>query len=157
MDTAVRHRLIGLLEQLLSEESPTGRGASDVAAAPVADLADPAALRIYPESRIVLLGLVEIALTRREFDLLYFLASHPRQVFTRAQLLDRVWGHHRSGPRSVDVHVRRLRGKLGDDLPVVRTIHGVGYRLDGSVPVVVLRSLENDTHFQRSGEYVPTM
>ncbi|MFY1654470.1 helix-turn-helix domain-containing protein [Solwaraspora sp. WMMB762] len=48
-------------------------------------------------------------------------------------------GHRRSGPRCVDVHIRRLRAKLGDDLPVVRTVHGVGYRLDGGCPVTVAR------------------
>ncbi|MFY1636306.1 winged helix-turn-helix domain-containing protein [Solwaraspora sp. WMMB335] len=107
-------------------------------AVPAADLGDPAALRICAESRTVLLGPVEIPLTRREFDLLFCLASHPRRVFTRGQLLDRVWGHRRSSPRSVDVHVRRLRVKIGEDLPVVRTVHGVGYRLDGGIPVLIL-------------------
>jgi DNA-binding response OmpR family regulator len=156
MDDAVRLRLIGLLEQLLDEQASADRGGPAVATAPLAELADPAALRIYPDSRTVLLGMTEIALTRREFDLLYCLASRPRQVFTRAQLLDRVWGHHRSGPRSIDVHVRRLRRKLGDDLPVVRTVHGVGYRLDGAVPVVVLRTGESDSGFYLSAEQVPT-
>ncbi|MFY1697982.1 winged helix-turn-helix domain-containing protein [Solwaraspora sp. WMMA2101] len=151
MDADVRLRLIALLERLLDEPPAAGTHP----AGPV-ELVDPAALRIYPDSRTVFLGLAEIALTRREFDLLLCLAGRPRQVFTREQLLDQVWGHRCSGPRSVDVHVRRLRAKLGDDLPVVRTIHGVGYRLDGAVPVAVLRSNDNDSHYHRS-VHVPTM
>jgi DNA-binding response OmpR family regulator len=56
-------------------------------------------------------------LTRRECDLLLLLAEHPRQVFTRPQLLDRVWGHFHTSPRSVDVHIRRLRVELGRICP----------------------------------------
>ncbi|MDG4764017.1 winged helix-turn-helix domain-containing protein [Solwaraspora sp. WMMD406] len=170
MDPDVRLRLIGLLERLLHEIPAADPDPSGSVAVPLTALGDPVApidpatlfddgvaLRIYPESRTVALGLVEIDLTRREFDLLLCLASRPRQVFTREQLLDRVWGHRRSGPRSVDVHVRRLRGKLGDDLPVIRTIHGVGYRLDGAVPVAVLRVDDNESHYQGSAVRVPTM
>jgi DNA-binding response OmpR family regulator len=69
----------------------------------------------------------EVPLTRLEFDLLVFLARHPRRVFTRDQLLRNVWGYDIAGPRTVDVHITRLRGKL--DGSVVRTIYGVGYRL----------------------------
>jgi DNA-binding response OmpR family regulator len=65
-------------------------------------------------------------LTPTEFDLLAHLAAHPGQVFTRAQLLDQVWGYgDDSGARTVDSHVRALRRKLGAD--IVRTVHGVGY------------------------------
>ncbi|HUF85655.1 MAG TPA: response regulator transcription factor [Acidimicrobiia bacterium] len=65
-------------------------------------------------------------LTPTEFDLLAHLAAHPGQVFTRAQLLDQVWGYgDDSGARTVDSHVRALRRKLGTD--IVRTVHGVGY------------------------------
>jgi len=69
----------------------------------------------------------EVPLTRLEFDLLVFLARHARRVFTRDQLLRSVWGYDIAGPRTVDVHIRQLRGKL--DVPVVRTVYGVGYRL----------------------------
>lgn len=70
-----------------------------------------------------------VGLTRIEFDLLLFLAAHPRRVFTRGQLLAGVWGHEHSVTRTVDVHVRRLRAKLGPETPLVTTVHGVGYRL----------------------------
>ena len=74
-----------------------------------------------------------VHLTPTEFDLLAHLASHPGQVFTRAQLLDQVWGYgDGSGARTVDSHVRALRRKLGDT--VVRTVHGVGYAA-GDTPV----------------------
>ena len=73
-----------------------------------------------------------VALKPREFDLLAFLARHPGQVFTRAQLLEHVWGYDYVGDsRTVDVHVRSLRTKLGDraDSPRwIETVWGVGYR-----------------------------
>lgn len=96
-------------------------------------------LRIVPAARAVYRGGREIQLTRREFDLLWHLAAHPRQVFTRDQLLDRVWGSAFAGARSVDVHVRRVRVKVGTDLPVICTVRGIGYRLGSAVPVQILR------------------
>ncbi|XTZ16783.1 winged helix-turn-helix domain-containing protein [Micromonospora echinospora] len=80
-----------------------------------------------------------VGLTRIEFDLLLFLAEHPRRVFTRRQLLAGVWGHEHSVTRTVDVHVRRLRAKVGDDVPLVTTVHGVGYRLADDAPVLIDR------------------
>jgi DNA-binding response OmpR family regulator len=71
-------------------------------------------------------------LTVREFDLLHFLASHPRQVFTRGQLLRQVWEYTWFGDTStVTVHVRRLREKLEEDPSNPRrlqTVYGIGYR-----------------------------
>ena len=73
----------------------------------------------------------ELRLTAREFDLLWFLASHPKQVFSRDQLMDRVWGYRDfAGGRVVDSHVARIRRKLGEDgnePRFIRTVHGVGY------------------------------
>jgi DNA-binding response OmpR family regulator len=70
-----------------------------------------------------------VALTTREFDLLVYLASNMGLVLSRRQLLDGVWGEGWYGDeRTVDVHVRQLRKKLGEDLPLV-TVWGVGYRL----------------------------
>ncbi len=71
-----------------------------------------------------------VNLTAREFDLLAYLASNKGLVLSRRQLLDGVWGEGWYGDeRTVDVHVRQLRKKLGEDLPLA-TIWGVGYRLD---------------------------
>jgi DNA-binding response OmpR family regulator len=74
----------------------------------------------------------ELRLTAKEFDLLWFLASHPRKVFSRSQLMDRVWGYEAAlDTGTVTVHVRRLREKVEDDPSRPRrleTVWGVGYR-----------------------------
>jgi DNA-binding response OmpR family regulator len=69
-------------------------------------------------------------LTFKEFELLKFLAQHPGRVFTRAQLLQEVWGYdYFGGTRTVDVHVRRLRAKLGaEHEALIGTVRNVGYR-----------------------------
>ena len=69
-------------------------------------------------------------LTYKEFQLLHFLATHPSRVFTREQLLSEVWGYdYFGGTRTVDVHVRRLRAKLGTDHEqLIGTVRNVGYR-----------------------------
>lgn len=70
-------------------------------------------------------------LTYKEFELLRFLAQHPSRVFTREQLLSEVWGYdYFGGTRTVDVHVRRLRAKLGDMEQVIGTVRNVGYRFN---------------------------
>lgn len=70
-------------------------------------------------------------LTYKEFELLKYLAQHPGRVFTRAQLLNEVWGYdYYGGTRTVDVHVRRLRAKLGSDHEnLISTVRNVGYSL----------------------------
>ena len=76
---------------------------------------------------------IELRLTAKEFDLLWFLASHPRRVFSRDQLMARVWGYTAAlDTGTVTVHVRRLREKLEDDPSEPRyleTVWGIGYRL----------------------------
>jgi DNA-binding response OmpR family regulator len=69
-------------------------------------------------------------LTFKEFELLKYLAQHPGRVFTRAQLLQEVWGYdYFGGTRTVDVHVRRLRAKLGTEHEVlIGTVRNVGYK-----------------------------
>ena len=73
-------------------------------------------------------------LTFKEFELLKFLAQHPGRVFTRQQLLQEVWGYdYFGGTRTVDVHVRRLRAKLGSDHEtLIGTVRNVGYRFVAS-------------------------
>ena len=92
-------------------------------------------LVIDPEAREVLRDGEPVALTRTEFDLLDALSERPRVVFTREQLLERVWGGEWFGDEHVvDVHVANLRHKLGDsgDRPrYVETVRGVGYRMGG--------------------------
>jgi DNA-binding response OmpR family regulator len=91
-------------------------------------------LVIDPVSRQVTLAEHSLMLTPKEFDLLYFLAGAPRQVFSQAQLLDRVWGYSYAGESStVTVHIRHLREKIEPD-PAhprrIETVWGVGYRFN---------------------------
>lgn len=80
------------------------------------------------ERHRVLLHKRELELTPTEFRLLEYLLQHPGRVFSREQLLDKVWGLGYFGEtRTVDVHVRRLRAKLGRDAGLIRTVTGVGY------------------------------
>ena len=71
----------------------------------------------------------EIVLPRKEFELFYLLASKPGKVFTREEILDKVWGNEVIvGGRTIDVHIRKLREKIGDEL--FKTIKGVGYKFE---------------------------
>ncbi|GHO48812.1 response regulator transcription factor [Ktedonospora formicarum] len=79
----------------------------------------------------------EIVFPPRELELLYFLASHANRVFTRQQLVDHLWGWDFEGdPRTVDVHIKRIREKLGADNLYwrVKTIRGVGYKFEVDHP-----------------------
>jgi DNA-binding response OmpR family regulator len=91
-------------------------------------------LTIDPRSRVVTLKDMPIELTVKEFDMLYLLARHPKQVFTREQLLERVWGGAQYiDPGTVTVHVRRLREKIEVDpsKPThLLTVWGVGYKFE---------------------------
>ncbi|HEX9013160.1 MAG TPA: response regulator transcription factor [Anaerolineaceae bacterium] len=91
-------------------------------------------LRVDPQTRLVSVRGEEKALTAREFDLLYLLAQHPRQVYSRDQLLERVWGQaDYIDPGTVTVHIRRLREKIEPDPANPRylvTVWGVGYRFE---------------------------
>ena len=91
-------------------------------------------LRINGRTRTVERGDSPVDLTAREFDLLFFLASHPAQVFTRDQLLDSVWDFQFPGDgNTVTVHIRRLRAKLESDPSRprhLRTVWGVGYKFE---------------------------
>jgi DNA-binding response OmpR family regulator len=93
---------------------------------------DDGALHLDPASRRVTLHGAPLALPAREFDLLYFLASHPDQVFSRDQILDHVWGRDFYGdPSTVTVHIRRLREKIEADPgnpSRIETVWGAGYR-----------------------------
>ena len=68
----------------------------------------------------------------KELELLYFLASHPNQVFTREQLLDHIWGYEYIGEtRTVDVHIKRIREKINDHKEwAISTVWGIGYKFE---------------------------
>ena len=71
----------------------------------------------------------EIILPKKEFELFYLLATKPGKVFTREEILDKVWGNEVIvGGRTIDVHIRKLREKIGDDF--FKTIKGVGYKIE---------------------------
>jgi DNA-binding response OmpR family regulator len=94
-------------------------------------------LRIDPRTRRVQVDDRPVELTGKEFDLLYFLARNPGQVFTRAQLLDKVWGYEFYGDAStVTVHIRRLREKIEVNPAEPRqlaTVWGIGYKFEKDV------------------------
>ncbi|MBR3273447.1 MAG: response regulator transcription factor [Clostridia bacterium] len=72
----------------------------------------------------------KMILTLKEYELLKALASSPGRVLSRDFLLDRIWGHEYFGEtRTVDVHIRHIRQKLGDDAAMIETVRGVGYKL----------------------------
>jgi DNA-binding response OmpR family regulator len=109
----------------------TGREQSEAGAAQPLNFEN---LTIDPRSRTVLKAGKEITLTAKEFDMLYLLASHPRQVYTRDQLLERIWGGTEYiDPGTVTVHVRRLREKIEADPSApgrILTVWGVGYKFE---------------------------
>jgi DNA-binding response OmpR family regulator len=87
-------------------------------------------LCFQPDAHLATLNGVPLELTRTEFELLHFLLRYPGRAFSRAYLLDAVWGeHYVAGDRSVDNAVLRLRRKLGPLGEAIETVWGVGYRL----------------------------
>lgn len=91
-------------------------------------------LSIDQKNHQVLFNQQSLELTATEFELLYHLASHPNQVFSRSQLLESVWGYHHSGyEHTVNSHINRLRAKIEQDATspqVVQTVWGVGYKFN---------------------------
>jgi two-component system alkaline phosphatase synthesis response regulator PhoP len=86
-------------------------------------------LKIDRESYLVYKGEESVVLPRKEFELLALLTSKPGKVFTREDILSRVWGSDIVvGDRTIDVHIRKIREKLGDDS--IKTIKGIGYKFD---------------------------
>ncbi|MFI5149020.1 MAG: response regulator transcription factor [Bacteroidia bacterium] len=93
------------------------------------DKMDMGGLRIDRESYLVIHNGNELSLPRKEFELLSLLASRPGKVFGRDEILDKVWGGDVVvGDRTIDVHIRKLREKIGDDF--IRTVKGVGYKFE---------------------------
>jgi DNA-binding response OmpR family regulator len=97
------------------------------------EILDDGPIRVDVAARRVLLDGHEVALTRKEFDLLTHMIRHRGKVLTRERLLERVWGYDYPGEtRTVDVHIRRLRRKLGEAAEErIETVVGVGYRFRG--------------------------
>ena len=90
-------------------------------------------LSLNPATREVFCGQEPITLTYKEFELLELLMQHPGQVLSRNIIMDRVWGYDFEGTsRTVDMHIRTLRQKLGKQGKMVQTIRNVGYKLECS-------------------------
>lgn len=87
-------------------------------------------VHMYSDRHMVTVSGQEITLTLKEFELLRLLMSSPGRVFTRDMLIETLWGYYFDGEtRTVDVHVRTLRQKLGSAADIIETVRGVGYRL----------------------------
>ncbi|WP_433295693.1 winged helix-turn-helix domain-containing protein [Actinoplanes sp. CA-030573] len=126
-----RDRVLAALRELVAVAGGTVTAVETAPAAP-----EQQGIRLDPRARTALRDGERLDLSRLEYDLLLFLARHPRQVFSRSQLLAQVWGHTHTTNRTVDVHVSRLRTKL-DDPEVVTTVYGLGYRLADEAAVTV--------------------
>jgi DNA-binding response OmpR family regulator len=118
--------LVGRVKAVLRRQSPgAGLEGKPITFGPV---------RLDPRSRTVHVDGRLVDFTAKEFDLLCFLARHPRQVFSRTQLLDQVWGYEYVGDEStVTVHIRRLREKIEPDPgnpTYIQTVWGVGYKFE---------------------------
>ena len=112
--------LVARVKSLLRRTRPTGPGRA-IEAGP---------LRVDLDAHEALCASVKLDLTPREFDLLAFLARHPGRALSRDELLRKVWGYDFVGEtRTVDVHVRRLRAKLGEHHGMIETVLGAGYKL----------------------------
>lgn len=86
-------------------------------------------ITIDPSRFVVIINEQEVVLAKKEFELLYLLATKPKRVFLRNEILNRVWGKEVIvGDRTIDVHVRKIRQKLG--LDCITTVKGVGYKFD---------------------------
>jgi DNA-binding response OmpR family regulator len=89
---------------------------------------------INTTERIVLIDGIEATLTPKEFDLLFLFCENPRKVFSRENILELVWGYEFIGDsRTVDMHIQRLRRKLGIYNPFVKTIFGIGYKFEVTI------------------------
>ena len=112
--------LVARVKSLLRRTRPTGPGPASEAGP----------LRIDHDAHEVACDGARLDLTPREFDLLAFLVRHPGRVLSREELLRKVWGYDFVGEtRTVDVHVRRLRAKLGAHEGLIETVLGAGYKL----------------------------
>ncbi len=100
------------------------------------DAVNVAGISINPTTRLVTVHGQEVALTTKEFDMLYLLAQNPRRVFSRQQLLEQVWGlSEYIDPGTVTVHIRRLREKIEEDPSnpgFIQTVWGIGYKFEAA-------------------------
>jgi DNA-binding response OmpR family regulator len=120
-------------KELASRVRAVLRRSKDDASLPE-QIVEAAGIHLDPNARAVEVRGEPVTLTAKEFDLLWFFMRHARQVFTRAQVLDHVWGYDFYGdPSTVTVHIRRLREKIERDPSrpeLLQTVWGIGYKFE---------------------------
>lgn len=117
----------GMLELVSRIKALLRRAAPDVQENPALHIGS---VTLYPKQREVLVHNSPIALTMKEFDLLRTLMETPGVVYNRDTLLEQIWDYNYEGDtRTVDVHIRSLRQKLGDAGDIIDTVRGVGYKV----------------------------
>lgn len=120
----------GMLEMVARIKAVLRRCAAGQNVVPSSDIISMGELEVHQQEHKVYVAGAEVVLTLKEYELLKTLLSHPGIVFSRDKLLNDIWGYEFSGEtRTVDVHVRTLRQKLGSAGELIETIRGVGYRM----------------------------
>ena len=120
----------GMMELMARVRSALRRAGDGASSPPVYTLGT---LTVDPGRHLVQVGGEPVTLTLKEFQLLCLLLEHRDTVFTRDQLLNAIWGYEFDGAsRTVDVHIRTLRQKLGDAGSYIQTIRGIGYKIGGT-------------------------
>ena len=120
----------GMMELMARVRSALRRAGDDASSPPVYTLGT---LTVDPGRHLVQVGGEPVTLTLKEFPLLCLLLEHRDTVFTRDQRLSAIWGYEFDGAsRTVDVHIRTLRQKLGDAGSYIQTIRGIGYKIGGT-------------------------
>ena len=120
----------GMME-LMARVRSALRRAGDRTPAPSRGVLTMGPLTVDPARHVVQAGACGVTLTLKEFQLLVLLLEHPGAVFTRDQLLSAIWGYDFDGAsRTVDVHIRTLRQKLGEAGNLIQTVRGMGYKIE---------------------------
>ena len=120
----------GMMELMARVRSALRRAGDDASAPPAYTLGN---LMVDPSRHLVQVNGENVSLTLKEFQVLCLLLEHRDTVFTRDQLLNAIWGYDFDGAsRTVDVHVRTLRQKLGEAGSCIQTIRGIGYKIGGT-------------------------
>ena len=120
----------GMMELMARVRSALRRAGDDASAPPAYTLGS---LMVDPGRHLVQVDGENVSLTLKEFQVLCLLLEHRDTVFTRDQLLNAIWGYDFDGAsRTVDVHIRTLRQKLGEAGGCIQTIRGIGYKIGGT-------------------------
>ncbi len=115
----------GMMELLARIKAVMRRGKNTVS-----DVIKFCELEVAPKQRVLKVNGQEVILTKKEFDILLLLLSRPGICFTREEIIEQVWGYEfEDSSRTIDVHIRTLRQKLGEAASYIETVRGVGYKI----------------------------